>query len=82
MVRRRNLARGSLAHLKFLKESGVVYRLTLPPGMIVVRLMFHASMLLKYNDDKSHVLKLNPVQLDEKMTYEEDSSVFFFDRQV
>ena len=49
----------------------VAYRLDLPPELSKVHNVFHVSMLCKYIPDPSHVLRDQPVQLKENMTYEE-----------
>ncbi|XP_070032145.1 uncharacterized protein [Nicotiana tomentosiformis] len=40
-------------------------------------LVFHGSMLWKYHGDKSHVLDIRMVQLDENLAYEEELLAFF-----
>ena len=49
----------------------VAYRLDLPPELSKVHNVFHVSMLRKYIPDPSHVLRDQPVQLKENLTYEE-----------
>ena len=49
----------------------VAYRLKLPPELSRIHDTFHVSMLRKYIPDPSHVLKEQPVQLKENLTYEE-----------
>jgi hypothetical protein len=49
----------------------VAYRLALPPSLAGVHDVFHVSMLRKYVPDPSHVLKYEPLQLQENLTYEE-----------
>ena len=49
----------------------VAYRLDLPPELSKVHNVFHVSMLHKYIPDPSHVLRDQPVQLKENLTYEE-----------
>nr|XP_009778606.1 PREDICTED: uncharacterized protein LOC104227924 [Nicotiana sylvestris] len=53
----------------------VVYRLTLPPSLVGLHLVFYVSMLRKYHKDRSHVLDFSTVQLDENLTFEDDSVV-------
>ena len=48
----------------------VAYRLDLPPELSKVHNVFHVSMLRKYIPDPSHVLRDQPVQLKENLTYE------------
>jgi hypothetical protein len=49
----------------------VAYRLALPPSLAGVHDVFHLSMLRKYVPDPTHVLKYEPIQLQENLTYEE-----------
>ena len=49
----------------------VAYRLALPPELSAVHNVFHVSMLRKYIPDPSHVLKHEPIQIHEDLTYEE-----------
>ncbi|KAL5540026.1 hypothetical protein UlMin_046190 [Ulmus minor] len=47
------------------------YQLALPPSLSAVHNVFHVSMLKKYVHDPSHVLQQEPVEIDEKLSYEE-----------
>ena len=49
----------------------VAYRLRLPPELARIHDVFHVSMLRKYMADPSHVLRDQPVELKEDLTYEE-----------
>ena len=49
----------------------VAYRLKLPLELSRIHDTFHVSMLRKYIPDPSHVLREQPVQLKENLTYEE-----------
>ena len=49
----------------------VAYRLRLPPELAIIHDVFHVSMLQKYMENPSHVLKDQPVELKEDLTYEE-----------
>ena len=49
----------------------VVYRLKLPSELSRIHDTFHVSMLRKYIPDPSHVMREQPVQLKENLTYEE-----------
>ena len=49
----------------------VAYRLKLPPELSRIHDIFHVSMLRKYILDPSHVLREQPMQLKENLTYEE-----------
>ena len=51
----------------------VAYRLRLPPELAKIHDVFHVSMLQKYIADPSHVLRDQPVELKEYLTYEERS---------
>ena len=49
----------------------VAYRLDLPPELSKVHNVFHVSMLRKYIPDPSHVLRDQPVELKDNLTYKE-----------
>ena len=49
----------------------VAYKLKLPSELSRIHDTFHVSMLRKYIPDPSHVLRDQPVQLKENLTYEE-----------
>ena len=49
----------------------VAYRLDLPPELSKVHNVFHVSMLRKYILDPSHVLRDQPVELKDNLTYKE-----------
>ena len=53
------------------KVGPVVYRLKLPPELSRIHDTFHVLMLRKYIPDPSHMLREQPMQLKENMTYEE-----------
>ena len=53
------------------KVEPVAYRLKLPPELSRIHDIFHVSMLRKYIPDPSPVLREQPVQLKENLTYEE-----------
>ena len=53
------------------KVGPVAYKLKLPPELSRIHDTFHVSMLRKYIPDPSHVLREEPVQLKENLTYEE-----------
>ncbi|XP_070055985.1 uncharacterized protein [Nicotiana tomentosiformis] len=59
----------------------VAYRLPLPPSLSRVHSVFHDSMLRKYYGDPSLVLDFRSVQLDNDLTYVEES-VAILDKQV
>ena len=53
------------------KVGEVAYRLRLPSKLANIHDVFHVSMLRKYIADPSHILKEQPIQLKENLTYEE-----------
>ena len=58
----------------------VAYWLRLPPELARIHDVFHVSMLRKYISDPSHMLRDQPVELKEDLTYEE-RPVQIFDRK-
>ena len=59
----------------------VAYRLVLPDSLSGVHPVFHVSILRKYIPDASHVLKVDEVELQPNLSYEE-VPVGIMDRQV
>ena len=56
---------------EILDEFGkVAYRLALPPAMTVVHDVFHVSMLRKYIDDPTHILKYLEVEITKDLNQE------------
>ena len=53
------------------KVEPVSYKLKLPPELSRIHDTFHVSMLRKYIPDPSHLLREQPMQLKENLTYEE-----------
>ena len=53
------------------KVGPVAYKLKLPPKLSRINDTFHVSMLRKYIPDPSHVLREQPMQLKENLTYVE-----------
>ena len=53
------------------KVGEVAYRQRLPSELANIHYVFHVSMLHKYIADPSHILKEQPIQLKENLTYEE-----------
>ena len=49
----------------------VAYRLKLPIELVRIHDVFHVSMLRKYIPDSSHILRDQPIELKENLTYEE-----------
>ena len=62
------------------KVGPIAYKLKLPPELSRIHDTFHVSMLRKNIPDPSHVLREQPVQLKENLTYEE-TSVQIVDRK-
>ena len=50
----------------------VAYRLALPLELSQVHDVFHVSILKKYRSDPSHVLKQQPIELREDLSYAEE----------
>ncbi|XP_077223986.1 uncharacterized protein LOC143858257 [Tasmannia lanceolata] len=53
------------------KIEKVAYRLALPPSLSRVYNVFHVSMLRKYVADPNHVIELEPLNLREDLSFEE-----------
>ena len=53
------------------KVGPIAYKLKLPLELSKIQDTFHVSMLRKYIPDPSHVLRKQPVELKENLTYEE-----------
>ena len=53
------------------KVGPIAYRLKLPPELSRIHDTFHVSMLRKYISNPSHMLREQPMQLKENLTYEE-----------
>ncbi|XP_077226462.1 uncharacterized protein LOC143859697 [Tasmannia lanceolata] len=53
------------------KIGKVAYRLALPPSLSGVHNVFHVSMLRKYISDPNHVIELEPLNLREDLSFEE-----------
>ena len=49
----------------------VAYRLDLPTELSMVHNVFHVSILRKYIPDPSHVLRDQPIELKDNLTYKE-----------
>ena len=57
---------------EILKRVGnVAYQLTLPPELLAVHDVFHISMLRKYVPDPTHVIKHQPLDIQQDLKYEE-----------
>ena len=55
------------------KVGALAYRVALPPKLEKTHNVFHVSSLRKYVHDASHVVEIEPIQLDENLSYEEYS---------
>ncbi|TYK11044.1 ty3-gypsy retrotransposon protein [Cucumis melo var. makuwa] len=63
-----------VAQFEILKRiDPVAYRLALPPSLSVVHDVFHVSMLRKYVSDPSHVVDYEPLEIDENLSYTEQT---------
>ncbi|GAV79356.1 hypothetical protein CFOL_v3_22821 [Cephalotus follicularis] len=49
----------------------VAYRLALPPSLSHVHNVFHVSLLRKYMANPFHVLRAEPIQVHEDLSYDE-----------
>ncbi|VFQ90347.1 unnamed protein product [Cuscuta campestris] len=50
----------------------VAYRLALPPELSKIHNVFHVSMLRRYRSDPTHIIQSGTVELDDKLSYEEE----------
>ena len=50
----------------------VAYRLALPPELSQIHDVFHVSMLKRYRSDPSHILRAQPLELKDDLSYEEE----------
>ena len=50
----------------------VAYRLALPPELAKLHDVFHVSMLRRYCSDKSHILPVQEIQVQEDLSYDEE----------
>ena len=53
------------------KVGALAYRVALPPKLEKIHNVFHVSLLRKYVYDASHVVEIEPIQLDKNLAYEE-----------
>ena len=57
---------------EILERVGIVaYRLTLPPSILGVPEVFHASMLRRYTSDPAHIVDWGEIEVDKDGTFEE-----------
>ena len=50
----------------------IAYRLALPPELSQIHDVFHVSMLRRYRSDPSHILQVQPLELKDDLSYEEE----------
>ena len=50
----------------------VAYRLALPPELAKLHNVFHVSMLRRYHFDRSHILPVQEIQVQEDLSYDEE----------
>ena len=55
----------------FEKVRKVAYRLALNPDLASIHNVFYVSILKKYISDPSHILRQEPIEVHEDLTYEE-----------
>ena len=53
------------------KIGSAVYRVALPPALAKIHNVFHISNLRKYIPDSKHVIKYEPLRIQENLSYEE-----------
>ena len=53
------------------KVGALAYKVTLPPKLGKIHNVFHVSLLRKYVYDVSHVVQIEPIQLNKNLAYEE-----------
>lgn len=60
-----------VGHFKVLEKAGdVTYRVALLPTFTRIHNVFHISMLRKYISDPIQIVKYEPLQFKEKLTYD------------
>ncbi|KAM2742595.1 hypothetical protein EV2_031023 [Malus domestica] len=55
----------------FERIGAVTYRLELPPELSLIHNVFHVSMLLKYVPDPSHIIQIEPLEVNLDASYVE-----------
>ena len=53
------------------KVGALAYRVTLPPKLGKIHNVFHVASLRNYVYDASHVIEIEPIQLNGNLAYEE-----------
>ena len=70
--KRRKLSPRFIGPFEILERIGTVaYRLTLPPSMSGVHVVFHVSRLQRYTPDPAHVVDWGEIEVDTDGTFEE-----------
>lgn len=54
------------------KIGDLAYRLDLPTQLSKIHDVFHVSLLIKYEPDESHVLRIDELELNDALQYEEE----------
>ncbi|XP_017982300.1 PREDICTED: uncharacterized protein LOC108663228 [Theobroma cacao] len=63
------------------RVDAVAYRLALPPDLSSIHLVFHLSIICKYNPNPTHVLHHEEIQVGDDLLYKE-VSIEILDRQI
>ncbi|XP_043710443.1 uncharacterized protein LOC122659395 [Telopea speciosissima] len=72
--KKRKLSLRYVGPFEILERVGpVAHMLALPPELSNVHIVFNVSMLKRYVGDPSHVLNYQPLQLNEDLSYVEES---------
>ena len=72
--KKRKLSPGYVGPFEVVEKVGsLAYRVALPQNLEKIHNVFHVSSLRKYVYDASHVVEIEPIQLDENFAYEEYS---------
>ena len=70
------LSPGFIGPYDILERVGpVAYKLALPPDLDKIHSVFHVSMLKRYRSDPSHVLLVEPLEVNLDLTYNEEPMI-------
>ena len=70
------LSPGFIGSYEVLERIGpMAYQLALPPELAKLHDLFHVSMLRKYRSNKSHILLVQEIQVQEDLSYDEEPKV-------